>query len=113
MITIMQGSSRNLSVTLKDINNDPIDPAGYENIILELYHEAGQKILARYSTKQTTGYDLATAQGNVITFFVRSGSSLLFPPGKILGKFTLVIDGQSSTTDQVSMGRGGIFNVVI
>ncbi len=113
MITIMQGSSRSLSVTLKDVNNDPIVPTGYENIILELYHESGGKILAKYSTKQTNGYDLAGVQGNVITFFVRSGSSLTFPPGKIVGKFTLVADGQSSTTDQVSMGRGVIFNVVI
>jgi hypothetical protein len=119
MITIMQGATKKVTVTLKSDQLVVQDPADAKNIMLQLHHENSNKVLVTFGTNETimdaSGVEYSTAliDGNYIDFYVEARHTLLFPPGRIIGTFTITYEDQYFEGDRVIKARGAMFNIIM
>ena len=121
MITIMQGASKKVTVTLKSDQLEVQDLSDQDllNIMLELYPENTNKVLATYGTSEefmdTLGVSYSTAQinGDTVDFFIEAEHTARFPPGRVIGKFTITYQDQYLEGNRVIMARGAMFNVIL
>jgi len=121
MRILMQGASKKLSIVLKSDQLVVQDPDKAENIMLELYHENGNKRLALYGTDVPTmdalgfEYGVAYIDGNYVDFYIDGVTTEDFPPGRIVGRFTITYTNVLFPLSgvQTIKGRGVIFNIIL
>ena len=115
MITISQGASKLLTSTITDDDGNVVDPSGVYNITLELLPENSRKVIVKYSVLTLTGYGEITvdAINKTIKVYVDGDDTASFPPGRIIGKFS-VIDTNAlyESGYQTLISQGVIFNVI-
>lgn len=128
MITIMQGASKKITVTLKSDQLVVQDPETPLNIMLEIYPETSNKVLNIYGTDETfmdtyvplnypanTSYSLGVINGgaDTVDFFIEAEHTASWPLGRMVGKFTITYEDQYFEGNRVIKARAAMFNVIL